>query len=1184
MSNINTRIYGAPIPEEVQKVLEQRQAVAGTLEPNQSIDSLGKVNFPTENGSLADLSSKTPFARMWVCVELHDGDAKPKRIYDTTESPSQSEDEYQYNRRKEAFSDKNFGNLSDPDENSIQYDNVTKKFFIYDAVQDGKTNFTTRDFSVGRKVYALGNHVVNTEAVNPSEERTKTDIIFPSEHQVQDDNNKFLKPQSGITSIVSSTKEMSNIVAGALKETTVNFIVHNFHDFDKIYNRFFLKPGARVFLDFGWDINDLYDIDEENVEGIQEKIFGIGGFLDQGRGNLETLFGTVLNYDAKILQNGSVECSVTFTSKNMSLLNYDVGNAKERISFVLDNLIYLDGVLRSSNQKIKDANVSIGEEITDYLNSSNTGTQSGQDETLEIITNYLNSFAEEWWVNSDGFVPGNEPENDISLETGIFITSGKSKNYEYVQFGKIEDFLLNGEFGFGNSGKDINAVDRKEFESAFDSSNSFMVYNKILIKKQNSLSKEDSAAPAFLYPKTWYHIPDLPEGRVPYNVVIGKTPTLSTEERIGSLTSSQRKAHFDNDVVLERIPIREIFIRKDIVQSAFRGGTTLVDAMESILENINEDSQNVVDLKLASVPGDDTSFAIVDTKLSPEVTKLQDVSLVSDPFVDIETDLFEFDVMGKNSIVTSYDLSFKIPSDTISTILAIEGGSNVSQIIPTSDEQRDLISSLDLLSTFNNDSNNFTIQHVPYVGLEQINKQNERNSQKKAFLDDYKSKIDDLQDMIVDAKGTTKTNYKTRNVSIPDIETFLKNQNNARNEGDVNQETLIEQPSTTETLESKYNKQGIYVAEDINDYFNAQLKGGVESINKGAVITPIYLTLTIYGISSIQPGDIFRVNYIPEVYRNNVYFQTVKVSHQITNSGWSTTLETIMRIPEGKKNQSNTIKPHRDVILSSNFLNDIVKISSFNEYAFHSNLPDEFKQTSNNFLTNWVTKLKPVDGGISYEFIQEQLMKYRPSPGTFPLVEYNGKEFTARNPFDPFYGKVKPEPKNKNKKWDTYEFYVTDQGQGQMVTLPVFFGEDTGHNGEVYFQHPTYRDICFLDEASDKRELSWRNIFTSNEDFINGLKERRNLYRYQQLTKGDKTLDGYANFQLVFAKHGTQSAVLEDYPGGYHYFNYSGQFVPRVTLWKHDPKQQLYPDDLGHKHYMCFHPDYRQFFTIIRAD
>ena len=47
MSNINTRIYGSPIPKEVKKVLEQRQAVAGNSEPNQSIDSLGEINYHT---------------------------------------------------------------------------------------------------------------------------------------------------------------------------------------------------------------------------------------------------------------------------------------------------------------------------------------------------------------------------------------------------------------------------------------------------------------------------------------------------------------------------------------------------------------------------------------------------------------------------------------------------------------------------------------------------------------------------------------------------------------------------------------------------------------------------------------------------------------------------------------------------------------------------------------------------------------------------------------------------------------------------------------------------------------------------------------------------------------------------------------------------------------------------------
>ena len=101
---------------------------------------------------------------------------------------------------------------------------------------------------------------------------------------------------------------------------------------------------------------------------------------------------------------------------------------------------------------------------------------------------------------------------------------------------------------------------------------------------------------------------------------------------------------------------------------------------------------------------------------------------------------------------------------------------------------------------------------------------------------------------------------------------------------------------------------------------------------------------------------------------------------------------------------------------------------------------------------------------------------------------------------------------------------------------------------------------------------------------INSLKEKYNLYAYSQLKKNDKKLDAYAPFPLVIAKHGIKNVGKDSYPGGYHYFNDSGEFVPRVTLWKHDPTQQLYPDDLGHKHYICFHPDYREFFTIIRAD
>ena len=69
--------------------------------------------------------------------------------------------------------------------------------------------------------------------------------------------NPFLKPEAGITSVISKTEG----ALGAIKRTTVNFVVHNKEDFESIFLPFFMKPGATVIVDFGWSdkFDDLYD-------------------------------------------------------------------------------------------------------------------------------------------------------------------------------------------------------------------------------------------------------------------------------------------------------------------------------------------------------------------------------------------------------------------------------------------------------------------------------------------------------------------------------------------------------------------------------------------------------------------------------------------------------------------------------------------------------------------------------------------------------------------------------------------------------------------------------------------------------------------------------------------------------------------------------------------------------------
>ena len=50
--------------------------------------------------------------------------------------------------------------------------------------------------------------------------------------------NPLMKPPAGIVSLNSVTDG----TLGLIKRTTVEFMVHNFYDFDRIYNKFFLKP------------------------------------------------------------------------------------------------------------------------------------------------------------------------------------------------------------------------------------------------------------------------------------------------------------------------------------------------------------------------------------------------------------------------------------------------------------------------------------------------------------------------------------------------------------------------------------------------------------------------------------------------------------------------------------------------------------------------------------------------------------------------------------------------------------------------------------------------------------------------------------------------------------------------------------------------------------------------------
>ena len=73
--------------------------------------------------------------------------------------------------------------------------------------------------------------------------------------------------------------------------------------------------------------------------------------------------------------------------------------------------------------------------------------------------------------------------------------------------------------------------------------------------------------------------------------------------------------------------------------------------------------------------------------------------------------------------------------------------------------------------------------------------------------------------------------------------------------------------------------------------------------------------MTIDGISGLLPGDIFKVDYLPKIYREFTYLQVMSVEHTVSTSGWETKIGAAMRLDPKfiKDNHSDGNKLGREI-------------------------------------------------------------------------------------------------------------------------------------------------------------------------------------------------------------------------------------------------------------------------------
>ena len=899
MSFVNKKIFGSDIDSKIKQKLELLQLAAGNSVPNELTEGkefstsryvkAGEPAYKIEDllpvpealsTSKQFLSQRTPFARMWTSLML----SKHVKTDVNDVGVSDTYEEVQSNLIAAGITELNelefIGKISEDGADFGRY-----------AVL--KSTSLTDD-----KVYTIGTHNLSqisgydADPISPSEYISSDgaisdfdkygSVLFKDELS----NNPFLKPQSGILQVSSETEG----ALGAVKRTNVSFVVHNFEDFDKIYSKYFLRPGAQIFLDFGWSTSKLYNpVDiinpakraqlpaPHNTQDVGEILYGDEGFIAKNIGDMEIINGFVTNYDAKIRENGSVECSVEITSRNEALFENKFSEEdaiRERLAYSLDKEIMRFVMTFYAKQ---DALGELSEASKNVLLNGDWTAAGDTQAQLEDAWNYFaqgKGDSKKSITDSEEF--RNTP-NDSALEVGVYFAGDEpdDKNL-YVTMGFFEDKILNKEFSFGDDLDNDPLQEAERLEPRFDSRNSLILKHSHLFQRQTRLSKTKiTKATPIIFPPTLY-----PEGK--FDSENGDKPLKKTYDsergKLPKVPFATRAKGSGEEI----IPFRDIFIQVDLIKSAIKDSSNIQEMMDFVIKKLKKATGKIYDFQVGS-KYDNTTSSFIDNNYF----YAQDNAVDSgEKFYDT---LFIFNPHSKDSIVKNMDMSFEMPKDGLSSMVAITNAGPGGNVLNSND-----LTDIALKQKSIDQLQGVGVEYLPKMGNHAVLNQEQDLDGLMTNYAEGDSVFGDTYDSN-DPQGDYKefAQYaEKQNWGYQDTVDDIKHTNDAEEDFKI----LWGDYDPKDDVEREKNVSKKIMTKDAVKWFEMMV--GITSSKRKptSTIMPMKLSLTIHGFSSLQPGDLFRVDYLPKRYQKKVFFQIVGISHELSTSTWSTTIETVMRM------------------------------------------------------------------------------------------------------------------------------------------------------------------------------------------------------------------------------------------------------------------------------------------------
>ena len=812
-----------------------------------------------------------------------------------------------------------------------------------------------------------------------------------------DKPNQLFKPAAGITSVDVKTEGS----IGATFLVSVNFVVHDKHDFDNIFLPFFLRPGSNICIDIGRSYNDsgfvLYDplefvkLSDTDLSELDSFLFDEEiGLIAKYFGYFQPFVGLVSNYDFSVNNEGSFECSVEIVSRNHGLVDKDITDDND-LKYVFNNIFdqILREVLIAYNEDENHPN------IDELFERRDMYTQVDLKEVVE-------TFFRESTINSTA-IPDDYSSvkssatnlgriSEMALKTGIFHQSFSGFKYSeelqktyddkestYITLGKLEDIFLN---------PFVSAVIKEEnkvkaigdkYDLQYNSTKGRLRWEEKLCALQFADLTPNEDLPSFMLPIDWNdsynaalqkanermnpktensenNLNNQSSERILTHAELEGVATIGGEGFVDSETDPPstdevndkfNKTEFDGDAVLggakddpnfpgiKTIPIRELFISTQVIKDAFRDNDSVTEAIDTILDTINADTNFCWNIKMITTNQSGTSFCFHDVNLHAQQPRLI------------------FDVTSNDSIVSKCDISFE--KDTrLSDKLSIQAMSSPEYL----DDHR--LGSMSHINALTDSKKEFSYyRSLPHLGnintsvnkkdylttsddellKKSIDKIENQSTVGKIFTEEDLQKFkEEKNKAIIDKKtskvvvdGTRKTrvmgtkkdgrgfkNY-TDNMILQDPSMMAINSEERQAEiGSLfNHVFFID---NTESVDPESVEGPVYqgapppppMKRSFREAILYDLRKKVHGESKSnsvPVVLPIKIQLTVYGNNYLQIGDHFTINYLPEHYKDRTLFQIVGIEQRIEPNNWSTTYISQMKLDPKFKYITTGAKP-----------------------------------------------------------------------------------------------------------------------------------------------------------------------------------------------------------------------------------------------------------------------------------